>query len=177
LQGIACHLQGTIHFDADEFVDEACRYSFLPFAMMAFAELHPPGSEPFMMNWHLEAMYHQLEKGARGEVFRQIIEVPPRHLKSICTSVALTAWLLGQNPNAKILVASYGADLAEKHSRDTSTLMNSPFYRRLFPNTRISVDRALEISTTAGGTRKAVSLAGAVTGFGHWDAARCTTGK
>lgn len=156
----------TVHVDAEEFIDEGCRYSFLPFAMIAFEVLHPAGSEPFRMNWHIDAMCHQLEKVTRGEVLRQIIEVPPRHLKSICASVALTAWLLGQNPTAKILVASYGADLAEKHSRDTRTLMNSPFYQRLFPNTRISVDRALEISTTAGGMRKSVSLGGAVTGFG-----------
>lgn len=45
-------------------------------------------------------------------------------------------------------------------------MMNSPFYKKLFPNTRIGTDRALEITTTAGGVRKGVSLGGAVTGFG-----------
>jgi predicted phage terminase large subunit-like protein len=63
-------------------------------------------------------------------------------------------------------VASYGGELAEKHARDTRILMNSDFYRELFPNTKIDVDRSGEIITTAGGVRKAISLGGAATGFG-----------
>ena len=156
----------TIRVDTVAFTDEGCRQSFLAFAMMAYEVLHPVTTEPFFMNWHVDAMCHQLEQVACGNVLRLIIEVPPRHLKSICASVALPAWQLGLNPAAKILVASYGAELAEKHSRDTRTLMNSPFYRKLFPRTRIAVDRAFEITTTARGMRKAVTPGGAVTGFG-----------
>ncbi len=154
------------HFDAEEFTLEACRYSLEPFTMMVFEILHPQGSDPFLPNWHHDATCHHLEQVEQGEILRLIMEMPPRSLKSITTSVAYTAWLLGRNPAAKILVASYGAELAQKHAQDTSTVMNSPFYKKLFPNTRIKTDRALEITTSAGGVRKGVSLGGAVTGFG-----------
>jgi hypothetical protein len=39
-------------------------------------------------------MCHSLSKVVSGEVKRQIITIPPRHLKSICTSVALPAFNL-----------------------------------------------------------------------------------
>ena len=66
----------------------------------------------------------------------------------------------------KILVASYGADLAGKHARDTNRLMTSSFYRDVFPNVKITLNRALEIETSQGGVRKATSVSGPATGFG-----------
>ena len=46
--------------------------------------------------------------------------------------------------------------------------MESDWYKELFPATRISDrgNRALELVTTAGGVRKAVSVGGTITGFG-----------
>ena len=46
--------------------------------------------------------------------------------------------------------------------------METDWYRRDFPATRISDrgNRALELITTAGGTRKAVLVGGTITGFG-----------
>ena len=50
----------------------------------------------------------------------------------------------------------------------TRTIMESEWYKKLFPRTRISDrgNRALELETTAGGVRKAVSVGGSITGFG-----------
>ena len=47
-------------------------------------------------------------------------------------------------------------------------VVTSPWYRGLFPQMRIHArgERMLELRTTAGGVRKAVSLGGATTGFG-----------
>lgn len=143
-----------------------CRTEFLAFAIKSFELLNSPESRPFLMNWHVEAMCHALQEVATGRNDRLIMEVPPRHGKSLFTSVALPAWLLGLDPSMKILVASYGSDLAERHARDTRNLMTSDFYRELFPGTVIAIDRALELTTAAGGGRKAVSVGGAVTGFG-----------
>jgi hypothetical protein len=47
-----------------------------------------------------------------------IINIPPRNLKSICSSVALPAFLLGHNPTKKIICVSYSDDLAAKFSND-----------------------------------------------------------
>ena len=134
------------------------------FTRRVFAQLHP--SEPFVPNWHVEAVCHALDGVVAGTTPKLIINLPPRYLKSICASVALPAWLLGRDPTAKIMVATYNDLLAERHSRDCRCIMESAFYGRLFPRTRIKVRRALELETTNGGFRKAVTVHGAVTGFG-----------
>lgn len=64
-----------------------------------------------------------------------IINLPPRSLKSITVNIGAVAWLLGHDPTKHILCASYGQDLSDKLARDTLKLMQSSFYRRVFPQT------------------------------------------
>jgi len=139
---------------------------FFPFAWGAFELLHP--GQPFIPAWHVQAMCHALERVAQGNTRRLLITVPPRHGKSICTAVALPAWMLGADPGLKIMVASYGGELATKHARDFRTVFTSDWFRTLFPGARLDQggNRMDEQITTAQGGRKAVSLGGAVTGFG-----------
>jgi len=145
----------------------ARRTNFSFFLKKVFETLHP-GAPPLHMAWYIRAMCHALDDVHRGEKKRLVITVPPRHLKSITTSVAYVAWLLGNDPSIKIMVASYSQDLARQHSNDTRRVMESDWYQRDFPNTRISDrgNRALELETTRGGLRKAVSVGGSITGFG-----------
>ncbi len=149
-----------------ELVRVACRRHLYYFVRRAFETLHP--GQALILAWHIEAMCYQLEKVAHGETRRLLITLPPRGLKSICASVCLPAWLLGHDPTLKILVASYGQDLAAKHARDFRAIIASDWYGELFPNTRIDARRTKEadIMTTKRGGRKSVSLGGAVTGFG-----------
>ena len=142
------------------------RTELYSFVWKAFNILHP--GQTFEPARHVEAMCWQLQQLAEGRTRRLLITVPPRHLKSICTSVCLVAWMLGRDPGLKVLVASYGQDLAAKHARDFRTLIESAWYRRAFPKLRIHPKRntEAEIMTTKGGGRKAVSLGGGVTGFG-----------
>jgi hypothetical protein len=51
----------------------------------------------------------------RGENRRLIITIPPRHLKSICTSVALPAFILGHDPTRRIICVSYSQVPASVH--------------------------------------------------------------
>ena len=46
-----------------------------------------------------------------------IITVPPRESKSTTVAVGGTLWALSRNPDSKIILASYGDDLAREHSR------------------------------------------------------------
>lgn len=91
----------------------------------------------------------------------------PRSLKSHCATVAFPAWLLGHNPGAQIICASYSQDLAEKHARDCRTLMQKKRYQELFP-TRLSAEKsaAAEFTTTEGGFRLSTSVGGQLTGRG-----------
>src|ERR1019366_7972886 len=51
-------------------------------------------AEVYQHNWHIEAMAWHLQLVKTGQVTRLLITVPPRHLRSICVSVAFVAWML-----------------------------------------------------------------------------------
>ena len=129
------------------------RADFNGFIERSFYELNP--TTEFLPNWHIEEIAAKLEACRRGELNRLIINEPPRSLKSHCGSVAFTAYLLGHNPTAQIICASYGQDLANKHALDCRTLMSSKFYQELFPGTRLSTQRQAvqEFVTTKQGFR------------------------
>ena len=147
-------------------LDALMRSSFFYFTWKVFDTLHAGGEECFIPNWHVEAMCHAATRLISGEEIRLVTSVPPRHLKSITMSVALPAFILGRDPSRKILVASYALELARKHADDTRTVMESDWYRRAFPATRLAQSRAEELRTTRGGIRRPVSTGGTVTGFG-----------
>ncbi|MHC4406424.1 MAG: phage terminase large subunit, partial [Planctomycetota bacterium] len=147
-------------------LDAALRTYLYYFVRKAFGTLHP--GQSFIPARHVEAMCRELQKVADGDVRRLLITVPPRHLKSICAAVCLPAWLLGRDPGLTAIVASYGQDLAAGHARSFRSVIEAPWYRRLFPAMEVHPKRntEMEIMTTRRGGRKAVSLGGSVTGFG-----------
>jgi predicted phage terminase large subunit-like protein len=148
-----------------QMLDDVFRGDLYAFVQRCFEVLHPVG-DSFRPNWHVEAICYALQRVMEGDCTRLLITVPPRHLKSISAAVAFPAFLLGRQPGFKIIAASYGHDLAERHARDTRIIMESDFYRRLFPATRLEVARSHVLETAARGFRRAVSVTGAVTGHG-----------
>jgi predicted phage terminase large subunit-like protein len=142
------------------------RRNFDAFAEKVFHTLNP--GEVFLPNWHIDLICDRLERVRRGEIRRLIINLPPRGLKSMLVSVALPAFLLGHRPDMRIIAASYGADLAAKFGADTRSVMQSPWYRALFPSTRLinAIPAAGDFSTTRQGSRLAVSAGGPITGRG-----------
>ena len=48
-----------------------------------------------------------------GRARRLIVNIPPRHLKSLAASIALPAWLLGHDPTLAIVNATYAQDLSD----------------------------------------------------------------
>jgi len=111
------------------------RNDFYTFLHRAFRELNP--RSVFLHNWHNELIASKLEACRRGQITRLIVNVPPRSLKSHAAAVSFPAFILGHNPSAQIISASYGQDLANKHSLDCRTLMTSEWYRGLFPTRAI----------------------------------------
>ena len=124
-----------------------------------------PG-ERFLLSWHLQAIAHKLDQVRRGHVRRLIIAMPPRSLKSGCASVALPAFVLGHQPARKVICVSYSDTLAGKHADDCRRVMESDWYRELFPDTRITRKTAAEIVTTRRGGRLTTSIGGSLTGRG-----------
>ena len=112
---------------------------FPAFVMKVFETVS--SGDGFLSNWHIDAMTYATQRVLDGKLKRLIVNVPPRHLKSIIFSVALPAFLLGLDPTKRIVCVSYSNDLATKHANDFRAVMNSSWYRRIFPNTRISREK------------------------------------
>jgi predicted phage terminase large subunit-like protein len=119
-------------------------------------------------NWHIEAVAFHLELVRLGQIKRLIINMPPRSLKSIMTSVAFPAYALGLDPATGLIVVSYGAELAVKLANDFRAVVSSTWYRNLFPAMCISQvkNTAFEVCTTRGGFRLSTSIDGTLTGRG-----------
>ena len=111
--------------------DAALRNDFALFAARCFHDLNP--QTELAMSWHLEVIAAKLAAVREGKIQRLIINLPPRHLKSLMASVALPAWCLGHDPSAQILCVSYAQDLADKHARDSRSIMMSRWFQQIFP--------------------------------------------
>src|SRR5437016_14706 len=143
------------------------RTDFGAFTYRAFEAINP--GQRLIANWHIDAICYHLQLMVNGEARKRlVVNLPPRTLKSFIVSVALPAWLLGLDPSTRIICASYGDDLAAKFSRDCRALLETPFYRRVFPQTRLSSKKASEseFETTRRGYRLATSVGGTLTGRG-----------
>src|SRR5262245_54011967 len=135
-------------------VDELLRREFVAFVLRTFETVVP--GEELHLNWHILAMAHVLQQVRQGKIKRLIITVPPRHLKSITASVAFPAFGLGHDPTKKFVCLSYSGDLAVKHAADFRAVINSEWYRRIFPAMRISSEKNTEfetVTTRRGGRR------------------------
>jgi len=143
----------------------ALRTDFYFFMMRCFSELNPRAS--FLANWHIEVMAAKLQAAREGKIKRLIINIPPRHLKSLAASIALPAWWLGHDPTAAIINVTYGQELSDKFARDCRSIMMTSWYQALF-ETRLTTSRASiqELITTKAGFRMATSVNGVLTGRG-----------
>src|SRR5207237_8572120 len=79
------------------------------FAERCFCELNPQAA--FAMNWHIEVIAAKLAAVREGKIRRLIINLPPRHLKSLLASIAFPAWCLGHEPSAQIPSVRYAQAL------------------------------------------------------------------
>ncbi|MDG7056597.1 MAG: hypothetical protein LKM43_00350 [Wolbachia endosymbiont of Penenirmus auritus] len=68
---------------------------------------------------YIKVIADRLEAASASKVRQIIFNMPPRSMKSMCISVAWPAWILRNQPTARIIVASYSQRLSEKHSLGT----------------------------------------------------------
>jgi hypothetical protein len=146
-------------------LDDTIRTNFLAFAMKAFARVNL-GKE-LVVHDYVRLLVSELAAVLNSEGLRLLITLPPRHLKTFLASICLPAWILAHRPSAKILLLSYGQDLADKNAFAVRTIMRSARYHRVF-KTRIAKDRSklTDFVTTAGGYVRSISIEGGVTGLG-----------
>ena len=117
----------------------------------------------------LEQVARYVLTGGREGIGRVMIFLPPRHSKTKHVSHYFPAWLLSQNPNIRLITASYGATLAHRNSRFVRNLVASEDYRTAFPAVRLSGDTASvnewDIAGQDGGLI-AAGVGGGLTGHG-----------
>lgn len=130
-----------------------------------------------------------LEQVIRGEIKRLMVFAPPQHGKSELISVRFPAFWLGQRPDDPVILSSYGASLAERHSAEARSCVESEGYGELFPHVLTRQDtRSKQLWRIVGrrGGMLAVGVGGPVTGHGallgiiddpfeNWEQARSRT--
>jgi predicted phage terminase large subunit-like protein len=122
--------------------------------------------QPYLHNWHVDAIVHQLMRIHSGESRRLLINQPPRSLKSISVSIAYVAWALGHDPALRVIVCSYSGDFAAELHRQFRMVITSQWCAALFPNLKLAKETSFELVTTRGGGRYATSIGGTLTGRG-----------
>ena len=121
----------------------------------------------FIEGEHHKIMADKFNKVASGEIKRLIINMAPRHTKSEFASNFLPAWMIGKQPDLKIIQATHNAELAVRFGRKAKTLMDSEEYKQVF-NTRLREDSkaAGKWETDQGGEYYAAGVGGSITGRG-----------
>jgi predicted phage terminase large subunit-like protein len=156
--------------DLDRIDVEESLYKFL---RTAWKYMDPA---PWRDGWHIDAICDHLQAVVDGHLRRLIINLPPRHCKSLLLSVAFPAWTWAQafkshtsGPGVQFLYASYNDKLSLRDSVKCRRLIESPWYQALWGDRfQLALDQNQKsrFSNSAGGERLITSISSGVTGEG-----------
>ncbi len=112
---------------------ELCKRSLAEFAKRAWHILEP--ATPFKWGWALDSICEHLEAVTRGEILRLLMNVPPGSMKSLLTGVIWPAWEWGPlgMPDKRYIGTAHKQDLAVRDSTKCRRLIQSEWYKRLWP--------------------------------------------
>lgn len=146
---------------------EKARRSLYEFVKQGWHVIEP--ATPFCEGWHLEAICHHLESVTRGDIRRLLINIPPRHAKSLICSVFWPMWVWIEQPHFRWMGASYALSLASRDNRKCKMLIESDWYQARWGDVvQLSTDQRgkTRFETTARGYRLSVSVESSATGEG-----------
>ena len=127
-----------------------------------------PGT-PYRDNWHIGLMCEYLEAVLNLEINNLIINIPPRHMKSLLVSVFLPVYSWLRAPETRWLTGSYALPLATRDALKSRRLIQSPWFKERFGD-RFNLcgdqNRKARYENDHGGSRLAFSFNSAVTGEG-----------
>lgn len=96
---------------------------------------------------------------------RLMIMAPPGSAKSTYATVVAPSWYLGKEPNRRVILATYGDDLARRHGRRTRQLLRATETSAILQCTLDSESRAAdEFGLTNGSEYMACGILGGITG-------------
>jgi predicted phage terminase large subunit-like protein len=137
------------------------------FVRLAWMVVEP--STPFVSGWHIDAIVDHLEAVSSGHIRNLLINVPPRHMKSLLVSVFWPAWEWIRWPERRWLYSSYGAQLSIRDSVKCRRLIESPWYQQRWGDRfALTSDQNTKgrFDNNRSGYRLSTSVGGAVTGEG-----------
>ena len=146
---------------------ERMRRSLKEFTKNSWQAIEP--GRDFHDNWHIDAISEHLQAVVEGDIKRLIINIPPRHMKSISVAVALPAWTWTIQPSKKFLYASYAGSLSIRDSVKCRRLIDSRWYQQHFGESfKLTGDQNQKqrFENDKTGARIATSVDGALTGEG-----------
>ncbi len=146
---------------------EAARERLLEFIRQAWPVVEP--GTTFVPGWHLEAVCEHLEAVSRGQILRLVINIPPRHAKSLTGCVFWPAWEWASRPRVRWLFASYAQGLSVRDSLRCRRLLLSNWYQLRWGHVfRLCFDQNAKhrFENDHAGWRVATSVAGMGTGEG-----------
>lgn len=119
--------------------------------------------------WHIDAIAEHLEACTNGEIRRLVINIPPRHMKSLLVTVFWPAWVWATRPEKRWLFSSYAESLSIKHSVVCRRVLQSPWYQQRWGDVfQLTGDQnaKMRFENDRTGFRLATSVAGTATGEG-----------
>ena len=134
--------------------------NFLDFCKYVWPEM--------LIGEHHRIIAKALDRVISGECKRLMIAMPPRHGKSQMGSYLFPAYVMGKKPDAKLIVGSHTAELAQRFGRMIRNLVDDDKYKELFPKMALSADSkaAGRWNTAQGGEAFFIGKGGAMTGRG-----------
>jgi predicted phage terminase large subunit-like protein len=150
-----------------EIDQEQATRSLREFARQAWPIIEP--STPFVPGWHIDAIIEHLAAVTYGQIRKLLINVPPRHMKSLLVSVLWPAWEWIRWPERRWLYSSYAASLSIRDSVKCRRLIESPWYQqRWCDRYALTGDQNTKgrFENDKSGYRLSTSVGGAATGEG-----------
>jgi phage terminase large subunit-like protein len=114
----------------DQIQAERCKRSLHYYVKWAWPLVEP--ETIFRDNWHVGLICANLEAVTALQFQNLIINIPPRHLKSLIVSVFWPTWVWLKHPATKWLTASHGLDLAIRDAVRSRRIIQSPAYQANF---------------------------------------------
>jgi predicted phage terminase large subunit-like protein len=151
----------------EEIRAEKARRSLHVFMRQAWHVVEP--GTPFVDGWHLHAICAHLEAVSAGHIRNLLINIPPRHAKSLTVAVFWPTWEWLTHPERRWLFASYALSLSVRDSLKCRRLILSPWYQRNYGHLyRLTDDQnaKLRFENDKTGYRLSTSVDSAATGEG-----------
>ncbi len=158
---------------AREAIRRGCERSLYEFARRFWHVVEP--ATPFVDGWHIRSICHHLEALTRGSRVspdrvpfqRFLLNMPPRHMKSLLTCVFWPCWVWSWAPSTRWIFASYAGTFSARDSRKCHAILFSRLWRLLWPDRIVlTKDAETRMENSAGGHRIATSTDGVGTGEG-----------